>query len=155
MEEVPMDELRKGLEVSKLIGEILNMMRQNMTRGFGEAKLTAPQGMVVGILSHSGRMKLSDLSQKMGLSNSTVSGIVDRLEKQGVVERIRSEEDRRVIYIATTKSFNDQHKDFHKRMEENMHNLMGKGSAEDIDKIIDGLQTLKKLLSANNSGSGE
>ena len=150
-----MDELRKGLEVSKLIGEILNMMRQNMTRGFGEAKLTAPQGMVVGILSHSGRMKLSDLSQKMGLSNSTVSGIVDRLEKQGVVERIRSEEDRRVIYIATTKSFNDQHKDFHKRMEENMHNLMGKGSAEDIDKIIDGLQTLKKLLSANNSGSGE
>ena len=66
------------------------MLKHSMGQHFNPMNLTGPQGMMMGILSHDGEMKISDLSEKIGLSNSTVSGIIDRLEKQGLVERTRS-----------------------------------------------------------------
>ena len=50
-------------------------------------------------------MPISQLARYIGSANSTVSGIVDRLEKMGLVERIRSEEDRRVIYVCLTEKY--------------------------------------------------
>ena len=144
-----MDEMKKVLEISRLIGEITNLMRQNRIKSFENIGITAPQSLVVAMLSRSEKMKLGDLSNKMNLSNSTVSGIVDRLEKRGIVERIRSEEDRRVTYIAATQSFNDSYGNLHKKMEEYMHNVMSKASDGDIDKITEGLNTLKRLLADN------
>ena len=40
---------------------------------------------------------------KMRARNSTVTGIIDRMEREGLVERRRSEDDRRVIHITLTK----------------------------------------------------
>ncbi len=81
------------------------------------------------------------------LSNSTVSGIIDRLEKQEMVVRERSEEDKRVVYVSISPNFKDMHKTFHKQFEKNIENIMSKGNAEEIHKIFEGLDTLKKLLS--------
>ena len=141
-----MEELKKSIEVSKLITEVAVLLKQNMIKGFEDLGITAPQGMVIGILCKYGKMKISELSNKMGLSNSTVSGIVDRLEKQGIAYRIRSEDDRRVVYVSLSENFQQVHKDFHKRAEENIANTMSKATPEDVDKIIEGLDILKKLL---------
>ena len=46
---------------------------------------------------------LSDISREMHISNPTVTGIIDRLEKSGYVKRIPSKEDRRVTNIAVTR----------------------------------------------------
>ena len=45
-------------------------------------------------------MKITEFSNQLCLSNSTVSGIIDRLEKQEMVVRERSEEDKRVVYVS-------------------------------------------------------
>lgn len=136
----------KSIEVSKLLREIMLLLKQNMTKVFEDRKITAPQGMVIGILSKFGKMKISDLSKQLGLSNSTISGIIDRLEKQEMVERERSQEDKRVVYVMITPKFQEIHQDFHKRIEENISNIMKRGSDEEIIKITEGLYTLKKLL---------
>ncbi|MDP4142888.1 MAG: MarR family transcriptional regulator [Bacillota bacterium] len=141
-----MDEIGKSLEVSKLFREIMILLRHSMAKSFEDMGITAPQGMVLRTLGHNEKMKISDLSSHLGLSNSTVSGIVDRLEKQGMVERIRSEEDRRVVYVSSSPKFEKLHKELHNRAEENIRNIMKRGTPEDIDKVIDGLNTLKKLL---------
>ena len=43
-------------------------------------------------------MPISALAEAAGSANSTISGVVDRLEKMGLVQRVRSDSDRRVIY---------------------------------------------------------
>lgn len=48
------------------------------------------------------RISLSELSERMFLHISTVSGIVDRLEKRGYVTRERSREDHRVVRLKVT-----------------------------------------------------
>lgn len=64
-----------------------------------ESGITVPQQMLVMELSRNDGLSLKDLSGRMGLSHSTVSGIVDRLERQRIVRRETDAGDRRVTRI--------------------------------------------------------
>lgn len=145
-----MEALKRSLEVSKLIKEIIFMIKHNMGKEFEKAGLpgiTSTQGMMIGILGKHGKMKVSEISQKMGLNNSTVSGIIDRLEKQGIVERLRSEEDKRVVFIRLTPKLEEMGMCMHSRIEGLIEEIITKrGTPDDYDKIIEGLSTLKRLL---------
>ncbi len=66
------------------------------------ANLTGPQLTVVKILQVVGDLSLSDLSERIRSQNSTVTGIIDRMEREGLVTRTRSKEDRRVVHIRLT-----------------------------------------------------
>lgn len=66
------------------------------------AELTGPQLTVVKLLEQVGDLSLSGLSEKIRAQNSTVTGIIDRMEREGLVVRERSKEDRRVVYIKLT-----------------------------------------------------
>jgi DNA-binding MarR family transcriptional regulator len=65
--------------------------------------LTGPQLSVAKILEDIGDLSLSELSERINAQNSTVTGIVDRMEREGLVERKRSQDDRRVVHIRLTK----------------------------------------------------
>ncbi|MBK7582930.1 MAG: MarR family transcriptional regulator [Myxococcales bacterium] len=65
--------------------------------------VTGPQLAVVKMLEPVGKLSLSELSWKIRARNSTVTGIIDRMEREGLVERRRSEDDRRVIHITLTR----------------------------------------------------
>lgn len=136
----------ESVVLSKLFREIMFLFKQNMSKVFEDSGITVPQGMVIGTLSKFGKMKISDLSINLGFSNSTISGIIDRLEKQRMVERERSEDDKRVVYVKITPEFKELHQDFHKIAEENITNIIKRGTTEEVIKIVEGLNILKKLL---------
>ena len=122
------------------------MIKQSMGQHFNAMNLTGPQGMMMGILSHDGEMKISDLSEKLGLSNSTVSGIIDRLEKQGLVERTRSLEDRRVVYVNVSTEFRKNSKENFCKIEKTFEDIMTKATTEEVEVILKGLDTLEQIL---------
>jgi DNA-binding MarR family transcriptional regulator len=64
-----------------------------------EVGLTGPQLTVIKLLDSFGDLSLSDLSERIRAQNSTVTGIIDRMEREGLVRRERSASDRRVVYI--------------------------------------------------------
>ncbi len=66
------------------------------------ADLTGPQLTVVKMLEQIGDLSLSELSERIRAQNSTVTGIIDRMERENLVTRERSKEDRRVVYIRLT-----------------------------------------------------
>lgn len=72
---------------------------------FGRLHLTFPQALVLNVLGEEGPMPISLLAERTGSANSTVSGIVDRLEKLDLARRERSEQDRRVILVAATERY--------------------------------------------------
>lgn len=67
-----------------------------------ELGLTGPQLTVMKLLETFGDLSLSSLSERIRAQNSTVTGIIDRMEREGLVERERSTSDRRVVYIKLT-----------------------------------------------------
>ena len=71
-------------------------LTKGMASQFG---LTGPQLTVIKMLESFGDISLSSLSERIRAQNSTVTGIIDRMEREGLVRRERSTSDRRVVYI--------------------------------------------------------
>lgn len=61
--------------------------------------MTAPQTVVMRVVVQHDGISLKDLSREVSLAHSTVSGIVDRLEKRGMIERRQDAADGRVSRI--------------------------------------------------------
>ena len=73
---------------------------RRLTKGIArEVGLTGPQLTVIKLLESFGDLSLSSLSERIRAQNSTVTGIIDRMEREGLVRRERSTTDRRVVYI--------------------------------------------------------
>jgi MarR family 2-MHQ and catechol resistance regulon transcriptional repressor len=64
--------------------------------------LTQPQFSVLETLGHLGPMTIGDASKKMLVTGGCMTVIIDNLERDGLVERVRSTEDRRVIKVRLT-----------------------------------------------------
>ncbi|WP_437534415.1 MarR family transcriptional regulator [Sorangium sp. So ce726] len=71
-------------------------LTKGMASGFG---LTGPQLTILKLLESFQDLSLSTLSERIRAQNSTVTGIVDRMEREGLVWRERSKADRRVVHI--------------------------------------------------------
>ncbi len=64
--------------------------------------ITGPQLWALKTLSQNENLSLRDLSERMYLHPSTITGVIDRLERKGYVTRKRDQVDRRVIYVQLT-----------------------------------------------------
>ena len=67
-----------------------------------ETGQTTPQLLLLKELAKHGRAKPSVVAKSVHLSHATVTSIVDRLEKSGMVTREKSEDDRRSVEIVLT-----------------------------------------------------
>jgi DNA-binding MarR family transcriptional regulator len=61
-----------------------------------------PQLVCLREISDSEPIPLGELTRLLHLNNSTVTGIVDRLEKRNLVRRVRQSRDRRQIHVEVT-----------------------------------------------------
>lgn len=65
--------------------------------------LTGPQLVVLREAARLDGASVSALARAVSLSQPTVSGIIERLEKRGLLQRVRSEQDRRSVSVLPTK----------------------------------------------------
>lgn len=66
--------------------------------------LTGPQLIVLREIVRQDGITTGELAHRASLSNATITGIVDRLEKRGLVERNRGDKDRRQVLVRITES---------------------------------------------------
>jgi DNA-binding MarR family transcriptional regulator len=90
------------------LGFMLNVaarqMRRSLVQRLNDYGLTATQYITLWSLYECGEeIPLSQLGRKLFLDNPTVTGIVDRMERDGFLERVPDENDRRVIKVRLTK----------------------------------------------------
>lgn len=78
---------------------VFNKKTAEQIRSFG---LTQPQFGVIECLGHLGVMPIGDVSGKLLMSCGNATIIIDNLEKEALVERIREKHDRRVIKVGLT-----------------------------------------------------
>jgi DNA-binding MarR family transcriptional regulator len=135
-----------AIEIVKDLKIIMDLIGKTVKKEFYDMNLTNSQVLMIGILSHNKEMRIGDLSKEMGLSNSTVSGIVDKLEENELIERIRIKEDRRVIKVRLKESFKKNAKKKYNEVEKKLTKLINKSSKEDLDFILKGLKNLKIIL---------
>jgi DNA-binding MarR family transcriptional regulator len=93
--------------IERNIREIREVLRRPLEAEFARGQLTGPQRSVMQAVFHSDGMSLKDLCNHVSLNHSTVSGIVDRLEARGMLERQVNLADRRLSSIVVTRAVRD------------------------------------------------
>jgi len=88
-------------EVSLLVPKLMMSMKSDR---FLRSSVTTHQQMVTIMqINTIGPCKISKVSNRMGVSAPTMTGLVDRLQRMGYVERFRDKKDRRIIFVKVTK----------------------------------------------------
>jgi MarR family transcriptional regulator, 2-MHQ and catechol-resistance regulon repressor len=64
--------------------------------------LTVPQFGIIETLGHLGPMKIGEICSKKLMTGGNITVVIDNLEKQGLVERIKDKNDRRAYVIQLT-----------------------------------------------------
>ena len=87
-------------EAERLISSIREQLRKPVNAAFAEGELTGPQRSVMHVLvTRTKPISLNDLRHELGLAQSTVSGIVDRLVQRGLIVRDVDPSDRRSLLL--------------------------------------------------------
>ncbi|OPJ64720.1 MarR family protein [Clostridium chromiireducens] len=138
------------LGIFKSIKRSLSCKYEKIAKEYG---FTAPQLGVIFHLYMVPSITLNELSDYMSLTKSTVSGIVDRLAKQGVVNREIPKDNRRIVKLSISEEFKKNNDIFaiKKRFfDEFILNSIKEMDPEEVDKIIYGLRQLSVLLKDDN-----
>lgn len=80
--------------------KLRNYLKNELTKA--GIKITIAQGAILALLKQDNGKTMSELSQTLSIDNSTITGLVDRLERAGFVNRNSSPHDRRVSRIIIT-----------------------------------------------------
>ncbi|TWT08368.1 MarR family transcriptional regulator [Planococcus sp. CPCC 101016] len=89
--------------MEKELRYISGIIKQKGREILNSYTITPPQFVALQWLFEHGDMTIGDLSNKMFLAFSTTTDLVDRMEKNELVVRIREEQDRRVVRIKLLK----------------------------------------------------
>ncbi|WP_043687191.1 MarR family winged helix-turn-helix transcriptional regulator [Streptomyces xylophagus] len=89
------------MEVVELIGDVVARFYEDYEEAAGDHTLTGAQARLLSLLSLE-PLPMRKLAQKLKCEPSNVTGIVDRLEARGLVERRPDPADRRVKLAAAT-----------------------------------------------------
>jgi MarR family transcriptional regulator, organic hydroperoxide resistance regulator len=89
-------------EAWALMFELLHLSKQRFMAIASEFELSPPQVMALRQLDPDEPKPMSELAMALRCDNSNVTGIVDRLEDRGLVERQPAAHDRRVKMLSIT-----------------------------------------------------
>ena len=88
--------------VGFLLARTARSMKRALESRLSEYDVTASQYIVLARLNDENGISLSQLGERLYFDNPTVTGVVDRMERDGLVERRRVANDRRVINVFLT-----------------------------------------------------
>ena len=88
--------------IERDLSGIRRALRKPFEAEVARGELTVPQSAVMRVVVRHSGISLKDLSREVSLAHSTVSGIADRLEKRGMLERRPDPEDGRISRIYPT-----------------------------------------------------
>ncbi len=120
---------------------------------FLEIAITMPQAKLLYLLGAAGELHMSDLVHRLGVSLSTISGLVDKVVDQGLASRHDDPVDRRQVVVALTPAgldFIDRFRELNARQMRELLELLGD---QDLAKVRDALAALATAASRLASAS--
>jgi MarR family 2-MHQ and catechol resistance regulon transcriptional repressor len=93
---------KENLKLLISIGRVQKMVFGLIEKGLKAHKLSISEFGVLEFLLHKGSQKVQVIAQKILVTSGTITYVIDKLEKKGLVERIMDPEDKRSFLIHLT-----------------------------------------------------
>jgi DNA-binding MarR family transcriptional regulator len=136
-------------EANEILSSVRALRRELLHNPVTDAErsgLTGPQVMVMAAIVSEGPMTLTALSRQLGMSHSTASGIVGRLQARGFLTRTPDASDRRRTLITVTEIVNDYVRELAEGPSGRLAAALENATADQRRAIKEGLIALRELL---------
>ena len=142
-------------EVLDHFNAIRRLSRRGVQAHLEQSGLTMPQVNLLRALAREDGLTVDELGRRMCLAHSTVSGIVDRLAKKGLVERRVDEFDRRRTRVFTSSAVTRYIESTSSPWVSLLSGALARASESERTGIVDSLCTLRRLLEEQAADSGD
>ncbi|KGR83326.1 MarR family winged helix-turn-helix transcriptional regulator [Lysinibacillus odysseyi] len=132
--------------LEKELRYISHLIKQKGREILSNYTITPPQFVALQWLHESGDMTIGDLSNKMYLAFSTTTDLVDRMEKNELVQRVRDEQDRRVVRIHLLKEGERIIQEVIEKRQDYLRDLLGSFDTDEAHNLLQLLQKLHLLM---------
>ena len=132
------------------INRAIDLQSKKLEKETGQ---TTPQLLLLKELAKRGRSKPSVIAKSVHLSHATVTSIVDRLEKSGMVTRERSEADGRSVEIVLTEKGTDCVRNAPELLQEDFLVSFSKLEPWEQNLLVSSVQRIALMMEANRFDS--
>ena len=102
---------------------------------------------VLAVLEADGPLAMSKLAEALDVSVASATGIIDRMEQRGLVERRREPDDRRVVLVHRTESGDSIFRDFATDRRKHLADLLDRMTDAELESLLTGLRAMRRVRS--------
>lgn len=139
-------------QIDRDLRAIRQRLREPIEVEFSRGRLTGTQRSVMKALVDAKSLSLKELSAHMGLAHSTVSVVVDGLERRGMVRRETDARDRRISRILPSKAVERFLRETLPRLETNpLIAALRRARPQERNLVAEGVKALRRLTEPTRS----
>jgi DNA-binding MarR family transcriptional regulator len=116
-------------------------------RHWADVDLTMPQLKVLMVVANGRGVTMTHLARGLGMTLSTLTGVVDRLTNQCLVRREYAVHDRRSVLLYPTEKGSETFERLYQAGRENMRAILERLSLDDLRRVAQALDTLCEVAS--------
>lgn len=136
------EEVKVSLKLFVVLNRAMESIQKKVANDIKRYGLNLTEFAVLELLYHKGEQPIQKIGQKVLLASSSITYVVDKLEKKGYLVRKACPEDRRVTFAELTTKGNKFISDIFPTHEQEIHRILGGLSMVEQEQMI---KQLKKL----------
>ncbi|AVQ99555.1 HTH-type transcriptional regulator MhqR [Oceanobacillus picturae] len=133
-------------KIEKRMRYISGIIKQNGRKILNNYPITSPQFVALQWLLEEGDLTIGELSNKISLAFSTTTDLVDRMERNELVERVRDSKDRRVVRIHVLEKGESIIEEVIQKRQEYLGEVLDKFSLEQTEQLSELLDFLHEEM---------
>ncbi len=133
------------LEVKNLFAGISTEMVKNSVGIMGFA-VNMSQLKAMTAFSEDSLLSMGELCKMANIKMPSMTEVVDRFEREGILDRIRDDGDRRVVKVKMTAKGKKMHREVLKRRADELTKMFGVLTTKDRVKLVDSLKNVSEIL---------
>ncbi len=131
-------------DVGGWIGELRCASMGRLVQG----QVSMSQLHVLWLLQHHGAMTMSRLAELLGVSMSNATGLIDRMEANHLIERVRVPDDRRLVLVQPAAAGRQALSETESHKRAGMRSVIRRLSPAERPVVLEALRSLRRALSA-------
>ncbi|MFZ5823556.1 MAG: MarR family winged helix-turn-helix transcriptional regulator [Bacillota bacterium] len=137
---------RHVVEIEDLLRSVGQILKKRGRDILGNFDITNPQFDALLVLREFGELTMGELCGKMFLACSTATDLIDRMERNGLIERVRDTADRRVIRLRVLDKGNSIIDEVLEARRTYLANTLSELDVADKERLIQSLDQLNFLM---------
>jgi len=133
------------MQALRRIGRAIELHSHSLASRYG---LTVPQLAVLKELGAADGRSIGELTRAVHLSQATVTGILDRLQRRGLIQRRRGEADKRKVHVWLTEAGREALRQSPPLLHENFLEALGRLRDWEQTQILSALQRVVAMMEA-------